>query len=301
METSKSSILSFTGNGDVQAFLAKIDIHAALKGYTGEKLAQALASKLEGPAFDVYLRLSTEDRKDPEKLKAELKREFEKGKRNREEALSELANRPRREGESTQNYAYKLLELVKLAYPSFDNKTLEAIAKDYFVKGLHSDMQVALKSLEKFSDAEIRTIADETTRLELAGIRSLLSDPSKNKAIFGATNPSDDRSMVDSIAEKVIEKLQLQTAAINLDDGGKSNEINFAARNRGRGFQFRNYRAPGRGRSVSSNRSTAEPRQMRCRTCQSTEHLFRKCPTRFCQACGARGHDAWDKSCPNFQ
>ena len=88
MEASKSSILSFTGNGDVQAFLAKIDIHAALKGYTGEKLAQALASKLEGPAFDVYLRLSAEDRKDPEKLKAELKKEFEKGKRNREEALS---------------------------------------------------------------------------------------------------------------------------------------------------------------------------------------------------------------------
>ena len=48
MEASKSSILSFTGNGDVQAFLAKIEIHAALKDYTGEKLVQALASKLEG-------------------------------------------------------------------------------------------------------------------------------------------------------------------------------------------------------------------------------------------------------------
>ena len=92
-----------------------------------------------------------------------------------------------------QNYAYKLLELVKMAYPSFDNKTLEAIAKDYFVKGLHPDMQVALKSFEKFGEAEIKTIADETTRLELAGICSLLSDPSNNKGVFGAANPSDER------------------------------------------------------------------------------------------------------------
>lgn len=298
MDASKSSILCFTGNGDVQAFLTKVEIHAALKGYTGEKLAQALASKLEGPAFDVYLRLSADDRKDPEKLKAELKKEFEKGKRNREEALSELANRPRKVGESTQNYAYKLLELVKLAYPSFDNKTLEAIAKDYFVKGLHPDMQVALKSLEKFDKAEIRTIADETTRLELAGIRSLLSDASSNKGIFGAANPYEEKSIVDSIADKVIEKLQGNS--INPDDGGPRNEVNFADRNRDRGFRARNFRAPGRGRSVSSNGKT-EPRQMRCRTCQSTEHLFRKCPTRFCQACGARGHDAWDKNCSNFQ
>ena len=151
--------------GDVQAFLTKVEIHAALKGYTGEKPPQTLASKLEGPAFDVYLRLSAEDRQDPEKLRAELTAEFEKGKRNREEALSELASRPRKIGESAQNYAYKLLELIKLAYPSFDNNSLEAIAKDYFVQGLHRDMQIALKSLEKFSHANIKAIADETTRL----------------------------------------------------------------------------------------------------------------------------------------
>ena len=69
IDASKSSILCFTGNGDVQAFLTKVEIHAALKGYTGEELAQALASKLEGPAFDVYLRLSADDRKDPEKFR----------------------------------------------------------------------------------------------------------------------------------------------------------------------------------------------------------------------------------------
>ena len=68
MEPSKSSILCFTGNADVQAFLTKVEIHAALKGYTGEKLAQALASKLEGPAFDVYLRLAAAEADPGQKL-----------------------------------------------------------------------------------------------------------------------------------------------------------------------------------------------------------------------------------------
>ena len=53
-------------------------------------------------------------------------------------------------GESTQNFAYSILELVKLAYPTFESKNLETITKDYFVQGLHRDMQVALNSLEKF-------------------------------------------------------------------------------------------------------------------------------------------------------
>ena len=54
---------SFYGTGDVKAFLEKVSIHSSLKGYEGEKAAQNLASKLEGRAFDVYMRLSAADRK----------------------------------------------------------------------------------------------------------------------------------------------------------------------------------------------------------------------------------------------
>ena len=106
-----------------------------LKGYTGEKSARALASKLEVPAFNVSMRLADDDRKDPAKVKKELLKEFECGKINREEALNELSKRKRQQGESAQNYAYKLMELVKLAYPTFQNKTQESIAKDHFVSG----------------------------------------------------------------------------------------------------------------------------------------------------------------------
>ncbi len=61
--------LRFDGQGDVKAFITKVALHCSLKGYTAEKKAQALASKLERPAFDVYLRLSNEDKQNLGKLK----------------------------------------------------------------------------------------------------------------------------------------------------------------------------------------------------------------------------------------
>ena len=82
-------------------------------------------------------------------------KEFECGQQDREEALYKLSYRTLQADESVQTFAYKLIELVKLAYPSFEDTVQEAIAKDYFVKGLHQDMQVALKSLENFSSSDI--------------------------------------------------------------------------------------------------------------------------------------------------
>ena len=98
--------LTFDGNGGIKVFLAKVEIQSSSKGYTEEKCAQALAGRLEGPAFDLYLRMYSEDRKDAAKIKSELLKEFERGKRNREEALDQLGKRSRQEGESAQNYAY---------------------------------------------------------------------------------------------------------------------------------------------------------------------------------------------------
>ena len=77
----------FDGSGDVKVFVEKVSLHSALKGYDGEKAAQNLASKLEGRAFDIYMRLSSEDRKNAEKLKSELFKEFETGNADREEAI----------------------------------------------------------------------------------------------------------------------------------------------------------------------------------------------------------------------
>ncbi len=162
----ESKIKNFNGSEDVKVFLEKVSLHSALKGYNEEKAAQNLASKLEGPAFDVYMRLSADERKDAEKIKTELLREFERGYLDRETAISELNNRRRQPEESSQTYAFKIMELVKLAYPQFNQETRKVIAKDYFIKGIHPKMQISLKSLPDFDKADITKLAAETTRLQ---------------------------------------------------------------------------------------------------------------------------------------
>ena len=77
---------------------------------------------MEGPAFNVYIRLATEDKRDRDKIIAELLNEFERGQVNRGEAFAELTGHRRKSGESAQTFAYKLLELVQLEYPTFARK-----------------------------------------------------------------------------------------------------------------------------------------------------------------------------------
>ena len=198
----ESKIKNFDGSADVKVFLEKITLHSSLKGYQDEKAAQNLASRLEGRAFDVYMRLSQDDKKDVEKIKSELLKEFEKGNQDREMAIHELNNRKRKPDESAQTFAFKIMELVKLAYPTFNEDTRKTIAKDYFVRGVHPKMQISLKALPDFDKADINKLAVETTRLQLAGIGS-----------FAAANPQqcmnvDSPSLVDTIADKVIEKMK---------------------------------------------------------------------------------------------
>ena len=147
------------GTGNVKEFMKKVELHSASKGYSGEKCPQDLASRLEGSAFDIYMRLSEEDKKDVSKIKAELLKEFESGQQDREETLYELSHRTLQADGSFQTFAYKLIELVKLVYSSFEDTVQEAIAKDYFVKGLKQDMQVALKSLGKLSSSDTNILA----------------------------------------------------------------------------------------------------------------------------------------------
>ena len=96
------------------------------------------------------MRLSDQDNKDVSNIKDKLLKEFERGQQDREEVLYELSHHTLQADESVQTFAYKLIELVKIAYPSFRDNVQEAIAKNYFVKCLHQDMQVALQSLENF-------------------------------------------------------------------------------------------------------------------------------------------------------
>ena len=54
---------------------------------------------------------------------------------------------------------------MKLAYPAFADNVRLTIAKDYFMRGVHPDMQVALKSGPNFETSDVHALAVETVRL----------------------------------------------------------------------------------------------------------------------------------------
>ena len=293
MESSKKEKLSFDGTGNVNEFIAKVELRSALKKYEGEQLAMALASHLQGNAFDVYLRMPDDEKTDALRIKAELRSEYELGKVDREQAVLEFSSRKRLSNEPAKTYAYKLEQLATLAYPEFTAGAKAVVVKDAYVRGLHTNLQLQLKSLEKFATADVKTLVAETTRLEVAGVKSAVHSRTLDcnaveldVASQGATGGGKvDEDLIQRISDTVIEKLQ------------QSNSVNFVG-------SHTNYeRKRGRGNnnsSVQKTRYSESTRQRKCRNCGSISHLVRQCPTRFCAACGEKGHDSWDKQCSKY-
>ena len=287
----QKSYKHYDGSTDVRKFVTKSDLEASLKNHEGEKKAQYIASKLVGPAMDVYLRLSDDDKKNPENLKAELLKEFERGQLNREEAISELDSRKRLADESAETFVYKVIELVKLAYPTFAAAARDSLAKDYFVRGLTSDLQIALKSVPGYADLDAKATAKEAVRLELAGV-------SEKKPSASTSEVNSCEEMVEMIADRVLQKLG--DAKISDSDGNNTacvgNIQQGGYRNGGARGRFR-----GRGRGRGRGQGTRNQDSRVCRSCKSSGHFLRDCPQRFCQACGGRGHDQFNQACPNYQ
>ena len=77
-------------------------------------------------------------------------------------------------------------------------------------------MQIALKSLLSFNDADVDKLTTETMRLQLAGIDSFASE--NTQKCMSVESPS----MVDQIADKVIEKMK----GISIDNQGVTTGAN---------------------------------------------------------------------------
>ena len=114
-------------------------------------------------------------------------------------------------------FAIKLQELVKLAYSTVEAHAQGLIAKDAYVKGLHTDMQLQLKSLEKFAGADIQLLVEETLRLEIASIKSASSIQTKSHVNVIEYRPNEqsasgsnflDKTFVDAISNEVFKKLE---------------------------------------------------------------------------------------------
>ena len=77
--------------------------------------------------------------------------------------------------------------------------------------------------------------------------------------------------------------------------------VNFVTDGRGRGgFRNKKKNYAYSDSRYNNRRGTSTRNPLKCRNCQSTDHLVRYCPTLFCQSCGERGHDSWNKSCQKY-
>ena len=89
----------------------------------------------------------------------------------------------------------------------------------------------------------------------------------------------------------------------SIQDGGNSrtlerSEVNFVNPNNN---SKRNRQGAPRGQPRQFSSNDKYQSKNKCRACQSPEHFVRNCLTHFCQACGARGYDAWNSACPNYE
>ena len=144
---------TFTREENLAVWLKKVNVWAALKGYSGEIKALAMASRLDGPAFECYARMSEEQQKDPAVVAEELKQASVKPERDRDTAIYEITGRSWRPGESPASFAHDICRLAKLEYPGFGADALDTIARDCFLKGLTPELRVALRR-----DPQIKTI-----------------------------------------------------------------------------------------------------------------------------------------------
>ena len=278
--SSANKLPSFDGKGDVMAFLMKMSLHIRLKKVTGEEAAMLLASRLEEPAFTVYMRMPDTDKSDIKKIEAALKKQYETGDRDREQALSLLNARLLKEGESLEDFAFAISRLVKLAYPTFSLTDQNIHEKDAFVGGLHPDLQMNLKTLPDFKTMTYKLVVDNAIRFQVAGVKSCMK---KNV---------DTVNKIQEATHSVLPTAsnELETRMNSLE-GLVAQISNFGLGNRGRNR--------GRGRGRYRGRGNGSNNERHCWNCSSQSHVVRQCPNRFCQSCGGRGHDAWQTSCPN--
>ena len=110
--------------------------------------------------------------KDPEVVKKALPGSFDRAARNREVAVEELQHKQRLPAESAEVFAYRILQLVKYAYPTFGADTIQALAKDFFLNDLHTDLQREMKKDATFSTKTSKQLSERVTCSEIAGVSS---------------------------------------------------------------------------------------------------------------------------------
>ena len=133
-------IKPFNGEGDVVAWLKKVDLVARLQKI--DDVASVIPLFLEGDALALYLEMSEHEQEDADMIRLRLKKAFAEGVFDAYEKLK----RVRWSGESVDVYANNIKRLVELA--GYRGWGVEQTAKLVFVTGFPEEISKRLQQVE---------------------------------------------------------------------------------------------------------------------------------------------------------
>ena len=141
----------------------------------------------------------------------------------------------------------------------------------------------------------MQQLVNQTTYLEIANTNAAAASQPRSEEIASVSHVANN---LESRLDKLVTLMERTLAAGDDEDNIEEERMNFT----GNANSTRNSRNHQRYRRGNSNRRGGGRQQsLKCRVCDSTDHLFRKCPNRFCQSCGNKGHDGWQRECPKYQ
>lgn len=276
----------YNGTGDVDLWLMKMKFYCSTKKFEGKQEAHAIASKLEGAAFLCIARLPDADQDDPTKVKAALRKEFDKEAIDHEKAVDELRGLKRKTGETPPQLAWRIEKLMRKAYPELctsedesAQKTHRQMLQDAFLGAIDDVMSQRLKSDTKHREFDLTKLAEELDRLEL--IYKSSSSQVNNVRRSDSQERRDKISFRKMIREEVAAALAKESDEIDADqaDSDSSKRVSFVGK---RKFPPRN---PTRRERSAKGRG--------CFHCESSEHFKKDCPYKtLCQRCWQKGHTA---------
>ena len=261
----------FDGTGNLLSFLDRITVWIALNGFKGEKNARALASRLEGAAFENYRRLDSEEKQDFDVIVVSLEKEFLGGAMDRWLAVEELRGRKWKQFEEPPAaFAHDIDRLVRLAYPGCDSGSAITLARDVFLGGLPREFQILLRRDKTTNARVVKELAEEVNQLRLAGIPSVRPAPANASPVNQSSVPASAVNEVSGCDMKIYNDMpstrQTVTAFGNdtLDTQATAQSMR------------------GRGRRWTPRRKYQQPRDpmlgKRCYICGDVNHLRSNCP-----------------------
>ncbi|KZS19992.1 Uncharacterized protein APZ42_013435, partial [Daphnia magna] len=180
-------------------------------GWSNEKIIQMLRAKFTDRAFSVIQAILKENPDDYASIKESLLDHFH-GDENADLYLQKFNKAKRKPGEKIVDYAHRLQETFKRAYPmGYGEKSFTVILIQKFIEGLDSKLQlkVKYKEFKDFNDLVA------STRVYALRLEALETDRDKNEFIrkIDGSYESKDAELKE-IKQNIIDQKELVTNAV---------------------------------------------------------------------------------------